>query len=208
MPGSGTAKCDRCEFTDEVFELWDGVGGLYRISSSLSIPLMVRWAWCHQCDGIRYVERIPDIKEIKQELRRSFWNVSKWGEGIWRCTGATSRRHHRRVLKSILAWRRNRKSPPRCLCCGSLDFEVFSGDLEFQGIGTVPHPGCGGTIHCEISGLWTGVSFGQSAYSPEGFHDGVFCWHEDQWMHFASEETYRNLTGKQHHNSDSTNSDE
>ena len=203
MPRCGIARCDRCDFAVELCESWHGVEGLYRIPDSQPIPLVGRWAWCNRCFDISQAEMLPMIGEIRAELRASLWNVSAWGEDVWRCTQAVaesepiSRRCHRRILRSMLEWRRHRRSPPRCLNCGTTDIQFASDDMGNTGVGTICHPNCAGMIHFELGAIWTGICEGYDAYDPEGNRDGIYRFCGGRLQHFADAHVFERLTERQ-----------
>lgn len=201
MPASHVVQCDRCSFNAELSELWHGVVGLYRIADLLPIPVMSRWIWCERCDGIAQAERLLDVADILTELWRTRWTFSIWGQGIWSCTRAISdpqtvgRKFHRRILKAMLAWRRSRESPARCLTCGSTTFQLLEDGIGESRAWMLRHPGCGGAIHCTGGSIWTGICLGYFAYDWEGNRDGVYRFSSDGLHHYASDEIYQRLTG-------------
>lgn len=200
MPQCGIAKCDHCDYVAELVEGWDGVEGLYRLPNSGSVPLLAQWIWCNRCSCICQAERLPKVEDIRRELRATVLNVSAWGRGVWCCTrivtpsNTQSRWRHRRVLKAMLAWRRGRKSPPRCLGCGGSDYQPVVDDFENTSTGTVCHPACGGAIQLELGSIWTGICEGYNAYDPEGNRDGVYRYVDGELLHFASDSVFHRLT--------------
>lgn len=198
MPYSGSAECDQCDYRIEVSTSWHGVEGIYHLSRALRIPLVGRYAWCNECGEIRLAERLPTVAEIRTELRASFWNVNAWGRELWSCTKADSqgsvvtRRRHRQVLRAMLAWRKSRKSPARCLSCGSCNHEIThfdSNDLK-----SVVHPTCGGTIRFHWDAIWTGILLGFPAFSAEGVRDGVYRFVNDELQYFHNDDVYQQVT--------------
>ena len=199
MPLCGFAKCDGCEYAAELVEGWDAVEGLYRVANLPPIPVLAQWIWCNGCSRISQAERLPELEEIKRELRRTLFNFSDWGQGIWRCTrigrsDVVTRRYHRRVLKAMLAWRRLRRSPPRCLNCGHLDHVLIGVDFQDTGVGTIDHPLCGGKIHCELGSIWTGICEGYNAFDAEGHCDGIFRYVGSEMQYFGSDTVFERLT--------------
>lgn len=71
----------------------------YRLSNGIEYPLKHDYAWCHQCESFVECEHLESIAEIEQKLAESLVNQEYW--------------------TAILDWRRRRKTPPRCLTCGS-----------------------------------------------------------------------------------------
>jgi hypothetical protein len=76
----------------------------------------------------------------------------------------------KKQLESRIAWRRMRKSPPRCLECGSMDVTPLLLTQAGEGMEkwTLPeHPGCGGMI-IAIEEMALTLDRRWFRYSPEG----------------------------------------
>jgi hypothetical protein len=101
--------------------------------------------WCHRCGGPRAIERVPSLEAL--ELWRA--DLLEKGEG-----------EQLAHVEAKIRWRRERSSPPRCLCCGSAAVEPLGEGFR--------HPGCGGRLEvaetpCHLN---TSVAFIVPAEGP------------------------------------------
>ncbi len=182
MPGSTELLCDRCPFTQEL----STVLACYRLSQREAIPIFAELAWCHACRRVVQAEKFVGVEEIRQELLRTGdwlpFSLDRYGEGEWvhleywlsrvdsKCLNSarTRRKAYVRLLRSMLRWRRERRSPPRCLTCGSTKLEYFTAGDGVSVFATLVHPGCGGVI--SFRGYCIDIVIGGDVaeYSPEG----------------------------------------
>lgn len=77
--------------------------------------------WCHRCRRPRPIELVPSLEAL--ELMRTALVLSGKPAELAQ-------------VEATMRWRRERVSPPRCLCCGSAEVEPMSEKFR--------HPGCGG----------------------------------------------------------------
>lgn len=73
----------------------------YRLPNGIEYPLKVAYAWCHQCEHFVECERLDSIEALELQIEKS--------ESV----------RERDYWTAILEWRKQRKTPPRCLTCGS-----------------------------------------------------------------------------------------
>jgi len=116
----------------------------YQLADGTELPLRVGYAWCHRCERFVEVERLYTLEEIQARIDELDSLHQVW----------TAARQ----------WRENRKSPPRCLECGSVSAMVVVPEGE-----DVPHPAgkcmvrIGGGDHTLDASIPSRVFF-----SPEG----------------------------------------
>jgi hypothetical protein len=98
--------------------------------------------WCRRCGGVADVERVEPVAEIERELAEL------------RDPGSERYRAFRRVRAKLIAglerrrlWRAGRRSPARCLSCGSADVVAFPMNEA------VPHPAGDGTVEARCIGF-------------------------------------------------------
>ena len=97
-------------------------------------------AWCYRCEAYVLAERLPTLSEIQNEIDRLEALRPRWNEldaeFAKRINSISERYRHENQLKewlAILAWRTNRKSPAKCLSCGSITgFRVIAESEEFE----------------------------------------------------------------------------
>lgn len=118
-------RCDRCR---RKYRLRTGDFRFYAVPwQPADLPIWERVCcsdqdgWCHRCRQPRAVELVARLEALEL-MRESLLAKGETEEVI-------------RVEASI-RWRRERKSPSRCFCCGSAAVEPMR--EEFR------HPSCGG----------------------------------------------------------------
>jgi predicted nucleic acid-binding Zn ribbon protein len=128
-------RCDRCgqEYVvrqiQRYYELEDG-------------SLLVRRlpAWCHAEKTMVEAEAIDDVEALERIVAMVEAEVEKsGGDHQTEFDNATTLDESRRRLR----WRRTRRSPPRCLECGSTNVESVP---ESSDQGELRHPSCGGVL--------------------------------------------------------------
>jgi hypothetical protein len=145
-------RCGACGYEQPEYR---GHGAFYAYllsdGSTLSVPYVP--AWCHRCQAVMHGEELPEIAWLEQQLRE--WQAS----GLEKQTQAW----HVAWLERKIAWRSERRSPAKCLACGSS--EIVRGSFQ----GGAPHPSCGGWLALRRSGHFSLMEpLMQSLYSPEG----------------------------------------
>jgi hypothetical protein len=149
--------CDGCSFEVRLYSCLDSYS-LYELPDGGHVPIPIRAEWCFQCKTLRATENLPDIASTSQRVRRA-------KRALWRCAAGcfslSSRRRQmlaefklsaQENLESAERFHRvvsNRKSPPRCLSCGSFDHkELPLSDFPRGKRITLPirHPGCDGNF--------------------------------------------------------------
>jgi hypothetical protein len=120
-----TLRCDCCRRT---YRLRTSDFRFYAVPwQSADLPLWERVGcpdqdgWCHCCRRPRPIERMPRL-EVLELMRATLLEKGETKELV--------------RVEEIIRWRRERVSPSRCLCCGSVAVEPMN--EEFR------HPGCGG----------------------------------------------------------------
>jgi hypothetical protein len=159
--------CTKCDFTQGDARTW-GVKE-YVLENGLRIPLNWSLGWCHDCNGLAAVEALSEtvcreeMAEAQSDLDgfgpppvRRWWQLHRFLlRGWWRkkvenwmyC--ACDVEDARDALRLV----QERKSPPRCLACGSrrVDAPLVTDRSEWKDeagrrrTGFI-HPGCGGEI--------------------------------------------------------------
>ena len=144
--------CKRCGYEQAKYR-GDGAFYAYLLDegSTLSVPYVP--AWCHHCRAVVHAEELPEVIALERQVRE--WQASSLDDSI--------RTWHLEWLASEIAWRSKRRSPAKCLVCGSTD--IVRGSLG----GGVLHPGCGYRMPLKLSGHYSLMEpLMQWLYSPEG----------------------------------------
>lgn len=111
------------------------------------LPVLAWPCWCWSCDAVSLAEKIPGLAEIVDHCRAWKRRDRKFKYSLpYAPLGLKSYddgRHDYAIdyYDSLFAWRKERKSPGRCLYCGS----VRVGFARDQ-YGMFEHPHCGGMI--------------------------------------------------------------
>ena len=139
MPKPTSYICTKCNFKGSTLPLW---GEHSYLVNGHEIPVNRDVAVCYGCNSIVSVEVLPSserVKELESSLSRA---TEMFYEGE----------------KQRLVALENRKSPARCLECGSIDFEIIPDVKTDNGSPNrnLPvrtglfHRECGGRIYAEF----------------------------------------------------------
>ena len=165
------AKCDRCKFTQRIAD-----GGLrsYQLPGDVRVTIRQQFAWCQSCHVVVHAERLPTIDQIKAELE-AFEQLARDDRGSFAMPGRLAEdeiNRERNQLQTLRQVVEGRKSPERCLECGSTDLilipmadEDDDEIVPMSPCGTV-HPGCGGFL--SIGGIGFSRSRAWTFYTTEG----------------------------------------
>jgi hypothetical protein len=123
------------------------------LADGTEFGLQVQYAWCHRCETFVEAELLYSVQEIEEAI--TYYEASdpkKWEAvnvrraALFREMGLPPPRRWTRerqvaTWRKALAWRLARKSPPRCLNCGSFfAVKMLPGGRE------VPHPAGDGQV--------------------------------------------------------------
>lgn len=144
--------CTRCDFRQGDSHTWGSREYLLADGVRVSVPR--RLGWCHSCGSIAAVEDLSgdaqreECEETERELADlRFWKLR---ERKWLQQNLAD-------LQDTLQLLKQRKSPARCLHCGSAD------------IGSISiHPGCGGVLQAKLSDVRLALRRTVVLYTPEG----------------------------------------
>jgi hypothetical protein len=126
--------CDKCSYERSYpHRNYD-----YHMPDGNHVYVIVGRGWCHSCEQIVETEYLPALDQIEKELRY-IAGYSK--EAVTPASIAASIKV-RREWENRKALALIRKSPPRCLECGSTNIEVQTSDAN----GLLLHPRCGGHL--------------------------------------------------------------
>jgi len=103
-------KCKGCNFKQIILPI--PVDCYYKFYDGETIPAYRTIAWCYNCNKIVGAEKLPSAKDIALQIIENK-NMEMDFE-----------------FKRTLQWISERKSPPRCLKCGSIDITYISFDFE------------------------------------------------------------------------------
>jgi hypothetical protein len=174
-------KCDRCSFETRL-NSWVESFNLYELPDGGQIPVPVRVEWCYKCKTLCATENLPDIACTRQGVREAkrvlLRCVARYLLLYLRYGGRMASNWMalaRDQLKSTQALHRivsNRKSPLRCLSCGSIDHK----ELPLSGFpegkrSTLPiqHPGCDGHfVIDDRMGLYAEIQGPDRYFTPDG----------------------------------------
>jgi len=156
--------------TGEESEWFGGRGYYYEFDDGVSVTLNPRMAWCCQCNQFVDAEFIRDVGDYENELQdiadpngercrvfkeRSPTDTPEQIARSQRLLAEAAAEAKRKIL-----WRKERLSPPKCLCCGSTEI-LFRGDGHKMDV-----PGHG-IIEIECTGMCS-TNFMNWFYTPEG----------------------------------------
>ncbi len=143
------AKCDRCRYS----ESFGSPLCSYELSDGVTVPIKKTFVWCGKCMAPRWGEVLPDIGSLETDLVGAREEDPCVVERLKTRAGAHTTidqllANHIEKVRARLAWRRARRSPPRCLECGSVEISSFEQSGTRSGFEkwTRKHPVCEGTI--------------------------------------------------------------
>jgi hypothetical protein len=141
-------------------------GNYYRLDDGSQITLHSRPVWCNRCDKVTHGEEIESIEEIDKEIARQERLAAEYWRDIARpplpTPDAPGDRHQRERIAELQlrrTWRLNRRSPPRCIQCGSAEIV----QLEHRKPVHAGH----GTVVLEMIGMCS-TGFNMWYFTPEG----------------------------------------
>jgi len=115
-----------------------------------------------QCESFVRIEELPTIGMIQEELDRldsirlewpalDAGKQKEYDEKGWPISVGSYHENRHRVWLAKLEWRKSRKSPPKCLVCGSVfGIQRLPQDEEFN------HPRGGGSVRISGTGILGG----------------------------------------------------
>ena len=137
-------KCDRCVESETV---WECCIAQYRLHDGREISCFNQPAWCHHCKCVRNVECIPELFQIEMFLDRlTHAGITPGIRETAEVLDISPEEYFQDQIDGLIArleWRRNRKSSPKCLQCGTSNFDVLKNDAD-QALDSFAHPHCGG----------------------------------------------------------------
>ena len=192
-------SCSRCDFTGASTVVW---GEFLYAASPEPVALERDLGWCSACAGLAPVEVLPTpdrIDRLRSEIGRHQRRVEAatararaqqpWLDRLLRREPplprhVTEAQRRRKCLLSQLAEEearlallKDRRSPARCLKCGSTACELLPpsvhpiGNPEDPGFPVrieMRHPGCGGELEVAHSGVRIVLELSQRTYDVEG----------------------------------------
>jgi hypothetical protein len=143
-------------------------GNYYEFSESDRLDLHSVPVWCQRCAKITQGEHLSTIEEIDKDIRdlndptSQLYRMTRHGT-LDELTGKGHEFLQDRLaeLRRRRSWRMARKSPPKCIRCGSTEVIMFP-----EGV-PVPNPNGEGMIQVDCVGMCS-TAFNEWFFSPEG----------------------------------------
>ena len=129
----------------------------YILGNDERVACFARLGWCRDCNELVAIEHFASLADLEDLLayRETNGPDEEDQEGAKLCQENLDVYFRRRneCLKTLIKWRRQRKSGPRCLKCASTNVADLvpipgSGSEEFE------HPGCGGVLRFQSGSLF------------------------------------------------------
>lgn len=141
-------------------------GNYYRLDDRNDIELYSQPVWCHGCVKVTHGERIESIQQIDQRIAHLEKLAAEIRIEMTRPPlpepGAPGDRHQREQIAELQmrrAWRKQRRSSPRCLICGTTNIVPLENGKPVR-IGN-------GSVQCNSVGLCS-TYFNEWFFTPEG----------------------------------------
>jgi hypothetical protein len=133
----------------------------YRLADGTKLHILQQPAWCANCNRFVIAEELPSIEALEEEIT-SYRSNDRDKLRMWAFVSMDAPVENRIAeLSQYVTWRRGRRSPPRCLQCGSIDPVPIPMNGEFA------HPRTGEKVEVGDKGFAdTAPWFAE--FSPEG----------------------------------------
>jgi hypothetical protein len=158
-------RCDRCGVVASVSTRMV----YYRLDDGAPFPCIDQPAWCFDCNAVRAAERLPEMDRLAALVHdlEEFGLDDKAKEDAQRARQdeGSLLREKLQLWHAALRWRTARRSPPRCLECGSVSIKPLVPNPE-DSLDSFEHPGCNGRFRIENS--WHGIQASCRVLNAEG----------------------------------------
>ena len=142
-------------------------GNYYEFTGSDRLDLHSVPAWCHRCSNITHGEDLSTVEEIDKQIR----DFDDPASDLYRLAqntllselghGDEFRRERIAELQRRKHWRQARRSPPKCIRCGTTEIVLLPIGVR------VPNPAGDGEIQVDCVGMCS-TSFNEWFFTPEG----------------------------------------
>ncbi len=169
--------CDRCSFNIALYD-YLVCYRQYELPDGGNVAVPIRPVWCFQCNTVSPAEDLPKLATARKKMEQARITHSNILKGVkldeaemvsaakWLAEGRLEPAERLHYVVS------HRKSPHRCLTCGSFDHKAFPLPSYPSGKRTtlkVKHPGCGGNfIIDDRASLYADIRGPDVYYSIEG----------------------------------------
>jgi hypothetical protein len=144
MTWTHLAWCDKCGVQEEIRS---GIRYVYRLNDGVEFVSIGATIGCVTCGGFRNCEMFPSESYFAEKLetlktRGIDLNILEEKSRFLRCHFDPEAELAREIheTRTMLDWVKCRRSPPRCLDCGTTVYPDYGGESERR----LSHPGCGG----------------------------------------------------------------
>jgi len=153
-----TYHCDSCRKSFDYADVY----GCYVLNDAAEVSVHSEYAWCNRCDDLVAAEHIPDLESLERALAdvesNGLDDEEREFASLVETTPEKLLADRIAMWRNYVSWRSSRRSPPRCLKCGTMDVLLL--ERPFL------HPSCGGTLEVESSGDY--LPAGRFLYDAEG----------------------------------------
>lgn len=143
-------------------------GNYYELSETVHLDLHSWPVWCHPCGKISDGENLSSIAEIDEQIRdlndpsSILYRATRYGTiELLAGGGAAFLEKQLAELKLRRQWRVSRRSPPKCIRCGSADI------VEIPHGVPIPNPRGAGYVQLCCVGMCS-TDFNEWFFTPEG----------------------------------------
>jgi hypothetical protein len=148
----------------ETQEVYGSRGDHYELADGTHIDLRSSPVWCRQCNGFTDGESIEALEEIDRQIADLRDPTSELYRFCYPGGEGSIRVDVIRLITKLAKrrrWRERRKSPPKCLGCGTSEIVLLPERLK------VTNPTGPGWIEVTVTGHCS-TSFNNRYYTPEG----------------------------------------
>lgn len=95
----------------------------YRLPDGSLLHVRQRECWCQVCDSFLFAEDVPPLEALETELARLMIPDEELRQALAFLEVSIEERIE--DTQQRIEWRRTRKSPPKCLHCGSTNITIL-----------------------------------------------------------------------------------
>ena len=187
-------RCDKCDFSASSMVNW---GNFHYLDGKKLLSLNRKLGWCDSCATLTPIEVLPSLDELAhsqqkcekmlQEYQLAYESLMLKRTWFARLMGLKPKLpddlmnikmdinaldEDMSELKASLAYLSGRKSPPRCLKCGSQEVSSLSLFPAHKAVAAqiqvFKHPNCGGAVRANVTEIRFAMRLPEYFYDKEG----------------------------------------
>jgi hypothetical protein len=168
------AECDSCGYSQRISD--DGLRS-YQMPGDVRVTIRHQFAWCRVCGMVVVAERLPTSDQLTKELA-DVEQMANERPDVFASPVETAQEgidRERKQLLCLIQIIEDRRSPERCLQCGSTSIipippldedDEDEDDWQDECFNKIEHPNCGGLL--TLNGIGFSLNRTWTFYTTEG----------------------------------------